>query len=119
MTAYTPTILQALKPFSPPEQPTTPRCADDLVRVWLDVDFLRAAVACDFDYEPGERGSWSDGQQQEPDTDGHMSLHHVWVMGTDISAHLTNAVIEELQALALTDFETTDYDEFDIPEEEY
>lgn len=104
-----PTILQALKPFAPPESdevPATPRCEKGLVRLWMDVDFLRGSAICDFDYEPGEKGSWQHGQQQEPDSGSRMTLHRFWVLGTDISSHLTKAVIKELEIQALEEHET-------------
>lgn len=55
------------------------------------------ALACDVEYEPACRGSWSGGMQMEPDEPESCNLVHAYVRDVDISELLSDDQVAEIE----------------------
>ena len=62
-------------------------------------------VYCEIDYEPGCRGSWSHGQQNEPDYTPSATLTSACIGETDILDELTPMQIEAIEQAYLRERE--------------
>ena len=63
-------------------------------------DELGVVLSCWLEYEHGERGSWSDGVQMEPDQSAVWTLMHVYLPGSgvDICPVLSTDIVDEIEA---------------------
>ena len=85
-------ILAELKP----KQPACPRGMHE-----YEYNAGSITLVCHLDYEPAERGSRSEGLQQEPDYPAQMTLHAAYLGFIDVYDGLDSSVVEEIEELAL------------------
>ena len=92
--------------------------------VYIGEDEQEVDVTCTFEYSAGSKGSWSDGQQQEPDDPAEISLLSALTSdGVDIIKSINYDQVEQLEIDALEeavdDCDPPDYDDYDYDDQRY